>query len=203
MTNANSLYVWQMLDNLAREICNDAKNTIVYEPECKLAFLSVYDELKEEYSKIKTSELPIHRHEDAACLVAAVQRIKPLKTINNNEVIDGALPKYLSQYPNELLAIFAALSVIKKQIRIIFEHEENNERLYCYGKNKIESFLNAGFRFPSTCCIAHENYVIWLAKAISMGSPDKYMLYSIANILFLLEAYNFKLNTNETIDGNK
>ena len=191
MFDANSNYIWQMVDNTARDMCNDTDNVITFEPKCMSTFLSVYHDLKDEYSKLKTSDLPIHRHEDAACLVVAIQRIKPLKI--NSAAIKTTIP-LLATLPNELLSIFVALSYIKKQIRHIYTHEKDSERLYRYSKESIDNFLECGFSFPSTCCIAHKNYILWLAKAISMGSSDKFMLYSIANILFLLEAYSFQQN---------
>jgi len=189
MSDEHLNYIWQVVDNTAREICNDTGNVVSFEPECLSAILSFYQEKKNEYIKLKTHGTHLHRHEDAACLVVAIQRLKPLKISNS---LENNKRFVLTLFPNEFLAIFVALTYIKKKIRKLYTHERSSERLYKYSDESINNFLESGFRPPSTYCDDHDNYMLWLAKTISLGCSDTYMLYSIANIFFLLEGFSFQ-----------
>ena len=79
MHDANLNYIGEIVENIATDICNDTNEMFCMEDECKTSVLSLYQALVEDYCNLKTEQNSLYRHEHAACLIVAVQRLRPLK----------------------------------------------------------------------------------------------------------------------------
>lgn len=110
------------------------------------------------------------RHKTSACLALAIIKYSPFSISKKGYNLENLF------YANELLGIYSAISILEcydKSLKIVFPKT-------CYTANDIDPYVK------TLCASLYDS---------KNNKNLKYNILSLSNILFLLEEYSKRLNT--------
>lgn len=194
MTNEKFSDLWKQIDNIAQDIVGSCQGKVEFQTEKESFIQYEYDKLRancrQHLSKdtqyqgnlrkqANQDEPLLDRHKVASCIAGAILNARPMKASLNF----GESQYKLLYFPNESLALFSALGIVKSYIR---SDSDNVIGLNLELKN---NFLEGGFLFPNP---SHSDYLPWLLFVLQESSQIGFNVLSFSNILYLIETYTFQ-----------